>query len=736
MNPTADRTSQENADVDRKAAPSSFRHPVVAVLGAAQVVLVVAAAGLEVGAHDGRPPGLAAAVAFALLFLAPGVLALLRSGPIAFADDTPQQRRIWLLLGLFFFSTVATLTIYRMGLAVSDDMGGLWLATWFFFLSLEVSLSAVIAFCIVKENAEGLEIPVDVVDVFVFAAATIGLMEVLGGANLDFSAEALGTRGWMLVGGILLGFYVVCRVHGYRELPFAKHTLAVVVTLVLVYSAYSALTFRIPALPYWPDPVLRALASGSAFLLPLTGGRRVDPPLRPQRRYQTYPILLGFLGAVLVALVLDVLIKRGGGVAATPQSVIVVMTGLILLRQYLSYLQGKKIFEEARTASELYTNLVEEAPDPIVELDPEGRITLVNSAFCGEFVIPKETAIGRRLADLVEQSPFDFDIAPETKKPVAESRRSSRPSRSSVAEPAGVIKVRFRSPHGEKIIEAAGRQDKQSRLQLILRDVTERVVLDEQIADLSERLTGKDRSRSELLMKLIGAFEDERRRIARKLVEGPAQAVDAAANTLAHPSSASVGGSEQEKIEYALRESREQLGRAVQNLRKAIEELRPTILEEKGLEAAIRALANQLSRGPVSAVDVRWQAHPQLSHGQENLLYSALRDIFSAVKADAGVRSAVVDVTDFQSRGIRIDLTFVGEPAEAATGETAPAHQAPGEPNKPDDVAGSFVSPAEKIEAIGGSLTPDRSPEGAPTISIKVESVLSSPAVQPAREPA
>ncbi len=712
--------------------PEAGRAFVVA-LGVVQTVLVFVAAALEVGAKNGTPPNVAAAVAFALLFLAPGVLAILRSNRLSFSQDSARDRKLWLLLGIFFVLITANLTVYRVGSVLGQNTVAITLGTIFFVTT--TLLATAISYLVIKRNARGLEIPIDVLDVFVYATAVVALYDVIGGAGLDLSAEALGTRAWIAVGGVVLGFYLVSRVHGYRGHPFAEHILAVVAALILLYSAYSALTFRFAWLPYWPDPLLRALASGAVFLIPLYGARRRDEAPEPRRRYETYRVSLAFLGAVLLALALEQVLEGLGGASATLQGIVVALTGLILTRQYLSYLQGKRILELAKRASQRYRSVVEEALDPIVELDSEGRIVLVNSAFCREFEVSKDAVIGRRLAELVEKSPFQFDIAPEKKVPIEESHRGRS------AEPANVIKVKLRTPDREKIFEATGRQSKSLDLQLIFRDVTERARLDRQIAELTERLSAEDRYRSDLLIKIIGIFEDERRRTSRSLVEGPARDVEAAAETLSALVGPESDNLDSSALEKGLRDCRAMLGRAVQNLRKAVDELRPTILEQKGLEAAVRSLTNELLRGSVSQVGFEWRARTRLSHGQENLLYSALRDIYRAIKGDAGVASVRVAATDDAPGRLRIDLCSTdtatadsydaGSPPWWRKYEKSESGSSPG-----SDATDVSISPAEKIEALGGAITFKRRATGEWKVSISVPSMLHDAASQPALESA
>ena len=723
--------------------PPSVGRLIVIILGIVELTLVITSIALESSEAGPTPPSIASAISFAMLLAVPGVLALLRAGRFApFPDDSPEDRRAWFLTGVLLLSIAANLGAYRVGLVL--DLGILALTISATLFACSVTLAAIIAFQIIRRNASGLEILVDFLDIFVYAFAAMGLLEALGGAGLDFSPEALGTRAWIVVGSILLGIYLVTRVYDYRGFPFTNHVLVPVVCTTLGYSVYSALLFRFPSLPYWPDLVLRALASGTVILIPLLGRTRRLQAQIPQHRYRYYRLSLGFLGAVLAALAIELVVEGASGVAGTLQALVIVITGLILGRQYLSYLHGKEIFEKARVSLERYTKLVEEVPDPIVELDADGVVTLVNSAFCERFKIERDQIIGRRLPDLVSRSPFTLDIGPEAKTTRQGEKDVSR------SEATHVIKVTLVTPAGKRIFQGTGRQANSHKLQLILRDVTDRVELDRRIAKLSQQLAEIDRSRSELLIKLIWIFEEERRKMAKALVGGPAKDIESAAQALEtvvleqredstentdSDSVASGEGKASLQLENSLVRARTLLGKAVQDLRRAVDDLRPTVLEQKGLEAATRLLAHEILKGSVSQVRIDWRAEPCISPGQENLLYSALRDLFLELKGATGLSAVSIKVSGFGANGLCIDLRFESDSRTPFPGWSPPMQ----ETYEPEGMEGELVaviSPAEKIEAIGGTFEASRSPDGALEVSIKVPGIPHRPASRPTRESA
>jgi two-component system NarL family sensor kinase len=143
-------------------------------------------------------------------------------------------------------------------------------------------------------------------------------------------------------------------------------------------------------------------------------------------------------------------------------------------------------------------------------------------------------------------------------------------------------------------------------------------------------------SRAHLLADALEAEQRERRALAEALHDHAIQnvlsarhEVEEAGEGLAHP---------------ALLRADEALLETATQLREAVFELHPYVLEEAGLEAAIRSVAQQAARR--ADLELRLDLRYPARHPREQLLFSAVRELLSNVVRHARAGRVSVSLAD------------------------------------------------------------------------------------------
>jgi two-component system sensor histidine kinase DegS len=141
----------------------------------------------------------------------------------------------------------------------------------------------------------------------------------------------------------------------------------------------------------------------------------------------------------------------------------------------------------------------------------------------------------------------------------------------------------------------------------------------------------------DLLMRIVEAREAERSRLAQEVHDGPAQAL----------SNAIFGVEYIEKIldldrpaaRIELRFLRERLRRDLGDVRAFISQLRPPILDEMGLDGAIREAADTLAALSGATIDVDLAAPPsELGEAEQVVVLRVLQEALQNVRKHAGAR--------------------------------------------------------------------------------------------------
>jgi PAS domain S-box-containing protein len=271
---------------------------------------------------------------------------------------------------------------------------------------------------------------------------------------------------------------------------------------------------------------------------------------------------------------------------------------------------------EVVTASEArHRLLLDAAVDGLVELDSDRMIVRANEAFASMVGLRLEEIVDKIWGEMVARSPFDqgsLANLPETGEAELTTDRGTAylEARSSIipTTPEGTL--------------------------LLIRDVTPRKVAEQTIRTLFKFLQDRDEDRSRLLKRSNSAIEAERNRIARDLHDGPIQGISAAALSLEAVKLMIDAGDVRRGTE-TLQIIVAELSEEAMNLRRIMSDLRPPVLEQRGLIPAVRELCARSHRElqiPVSVVAVPNSAVPS---DVETLAYRVIQEALSNITKHA-----------------------------------------------------------------------------------------------------
>jgi signal transduction histidine kinase len=184
---------------------------------------------------------------------------------------------------------------------------------------------------------------------------------------------------------------------------------------------------------------------------------------------------------------------------------------------------------------------------------------------------------------------------------------------------------------------------------------------------------------------------EERRRLARELHDGPAQALAAALFGVDLAVAALERRPETARAE--LRHAREHVREALDDVRQLISGLRPRLLEERGLMVAMQALGGAPGLwGPVVSVETGGlTADDRLPPEIELALYRIAQEAVSNARSH-GAASRVAVTIETRPGAVRLTI--------ADDGRGFDRDQSVGAPGRGEGIAGMI----ERAEALGGRL--------------------------------
>jgi two-component system NarL family sensor kinase len=195
--------------------------------------------------------------------------------------------------------------------------------------------------------------------------------------------------------------------------------------------------------------------------------------------------------------------------------------------------------------------------------------------------------------------------------------------------------------------------------------------------------------RGRLVAENLEAEERARRRISEELHDGALQDLLAARQDLVEAAGSGDGTTRHEMLGYA----REGVERAVKLLREAVHALHPVVLQHGGLEAAMRAAADQAARVGGFTPDV--SVEPGATGLRDELVMSLARELLSNCAKHAGARHVGVTVAR-DGGALVLEVADDGRGLDAAEVAAAPLEGHIG-----------LASLIQRVQAVGGTVDLD-----------------------------
>ncbi|MBM4387439.1 MAG: HAMP domain-containing protein, partial [Deltaproteobacteria bacterium] len=208
---------------------------------------------------------------------------------------------------------------------------------------------------------------------------------------------------------------------------------------------------------------------------------------------------------------------------------------------------------------------------------------------------------------------------------------------------------------------------------------------------LNEKLREKDTARTTLIKKVISAQEDERKRIARELHDSTSQELAAVIMQCDLISKENLRPETREKVEYF----HHLLVKLLDDTRLMIYDLRPSILDDLGLEAALRWLVDtRLAHHGISVSLEIEMPERKLRDELETALFRIYQENISNIIKHSEARNVIITLSAVNGR-LKGEVEDDGRGFDVAEVMTS----------RPSGRGLGLLGMRERIELLGGELT-------------------------------
>ncbi len=240
------------------------------------------------------------------------------------------------------------------------------------------------------------------------------------------------------------------------------------------------------------------------------------------------------------------------------------------------------------------------------------------------------------------------------------------------------------------------RREERGFYQSIIRDITERKHIENEREQLIEQIRTANAQLQELSLRLVEVQETERRSIARELHDRAGQNLAALGINLNFLQS-QFHSKKMDKIEPLLKHSLKLLEETTESIRNVMSDLRPAVLDDYGLVAALRWYAGNLALSAGLTINITGEDLPRIPLAAETALFRIAQEALINSVKHAGA-SCIAVAVERQEHCVRLRVSDNGS-GFIQQQRTADQHQGIG-----------LQTMAERAQAIGGNCRIESSP--------------------------
>jgi PAS domain S-box-containing protein len=367
---------------------------------------------------------------------------------------------------------------------------------------------------------------------------------------------------------------------------------------------------------------------------------------------------------------------------------------------------GRKETEPGASGGYLQA-VIDGLEDELLVIDRDFRIVQANQSVLTRHGKKREEVIGQYCYD-ISHGLSEACHPPHHECPITRVWETGKPYQTThlhLYEINGAKKERYLDIIASPIFDTEG---KVVFVVELMRDVTEAKLLDMENARLHQELEKHDQVRGELLNQVFSIQEEERKRIARELHDETSQSLAALAASL--EAITATLPEKETSLKARLKSLQTVALRALDEMRRLMYELRPTLLDDFGLVAAIRFLAERELKP--AGITTRFKVNgkeKRLAPKLENTLFRVIQEALNNIARHSHANRSGITLT-FRRRSVGVRITDNGNGFDVKEAVSAR--------DRPRGLG--LLGMRERVGLVNGVLTLESEPGQGTEITIEI----------------